>query len=53
MATLKDRTAGGTTRGIPQAAVIAGVSMSHNGRQRFPPKRPETVQERKGQHQKP
>lgn len=53
IAALMDKTAGGAHRGIPRADNMAGLKMSHNGRQRFSPNSPETVQARQGQHQKP
>lgn len=53
MATLRLKPAGGAHRGSPQDAVMEGLSMSHNGRQRFSSNSPATVQARHGQHQKP
>ena len=53
MAFLRDKTAGGTTTGIPPAVSMAGLMMSHNGRHVFSPNLPDTVQAKKGQHQKP
>lgn len=53
MPTRVARAAGGTHRGSPQEAVIAGLHMSHKGRQRASPTPAVTVQARQGQHQKP
>lgn len=53
MPTLRAKAAGGTNSGIPQAVIMAGLHMSHNGRQRLSPNVPATVQARQGQQKKP
>lgn len=53
MPTLKDRRAGGINSGTPQEDRMAGLSMSHSGRQWFSPTIPDTEQARQGQQKKP
>jgi len=52
-ADLRDKAAGGAHSGSPQAAVMAGLNMSHSGIQRFSPSFPATLQARQGQQKKP
>lgn len=53
MPTRRDRTAGGTHRGSPQPATMAGLRMSHNGRQPFCPRSLDSEQARQGQQNSP
>lgn len=53
VATLTERRAGGTEIGTPQEVRMAGLKMSHNGRQWLASAIPETVHARHGQQKKP